>query len=183
VYLSEDKWIVYTDKNSDLPSNTISFIASDDYDRVWIGTQEGISSFDGKEWKLYKANKQKMNHYSIYIDSKDNKWIGTEKALLVLNQDGVSEQTNKLKGKTTFNTTDDINNNNTKISYFLPSATKVRIKLYTFRGEEISTIFEEKNLKGQYQFDFNTEHLSSGTYFCQFQAGESKQMQKIVVMK
>ena len=72
-------------------------LATDDYDRIWIGTEKGISSFDGSEWKLYKAINRKMTYYSIYVDSNDNKWIGTEKALLILNQDGIIENTYRTK--------------------------------------------------------------------------------------
>ena len=52
-----------------------------------------------------------------------------------------------------------------------------------FQGKEITTIFEETNLKGQHHFYYNTKHLSCGTYFCQFRTNKSKQTQKIVVMK
>jgi len=181
--LSDESWKVYTQENSGLPHNTINCLTADDYDRIWIGTQEGISSFDGVEWKLYKATKKKMNHYSIYIDENDNKWIGTEKALLVLNQDGVNEKTLTNKSNLAFEVINNISKNNTKFSYYLPIASKVSIKLYTFQGKEITTIFEEKNLKGQHHFYYNTRHLSSGTYFCQFRTNERKQAQKIVVMK
>jgi len=181
--LSEESWKVYTQENSGLPHNTINCLTADDYDRIWIGTQEGISSFDGTEWKLYKATKKKRNHYSIYIDENDNKWIGTEKALLVLNQDGVNEKTLTNKSNLVFEVINNISKNNTKFSYYLPIASKVSIKLYTFQGKEITTIFEETNLKGQHHFYYNTKHLSSGTYFCQFRTNKSKQTQKIVVMK
>ena len=124
-----------------------------------------------------------MKHYSIYIDENDNKWIGTEKALLVLNQDGVNEKTLTEKPSLAFKITKNIFKNNTKFSYYLPIASKVSIKLYTFQGKEITTIIEETNLKGQHHFYYNTEHLLSGTYFCQFRTNKSKQTQKIVVMK
>jgi ligand-binding sensor domain-containing protein len=181
--LSDESWKVYTQDNSGLPHNIINSLATDDYDRIWIGAQEGISSFDGAEWVTYKALKRKMKHYSIYIDENDNKWIGTEKALLVLNQDGVNEKTLTNKSNLVFKVINNISKNNTKFSYYLPIASKVSIKLYTFQGKEITTIFEEKNLKGQHYFYYNTRHLSSGTYFCQFRTNESKQTQKIVVMK
>ena len=183
VSLSEKNWKTYTKENSGLPHNTISALTTDDYDRIWIGTPKGISSFDGIEWQLYKATKKKMNHYSIYIDENDNKWIGTEKALLVLNQDGVNEKTLSTKSTLFFEATNNISENSTKFTYYLPSASKVSIKLYSFQGKEITTIFEETNLKGQHHFYYNTKHLSCGTYFCQFRTNKSKQTQKIVVMK
>ena len=96
-----------------MPHNTINCLTVDDYDRIWIGTQEGISSFDGVEWKLYKATEKKMNHYSIYIDENDNKWIGTEKALLVLNQDGVNEKVLTNKPNLVFEVINNISKNNT----------------------------------------------------------------------
>ena len=125
-----------------------------------------------------------MKHYTIYVDKNDNKWIGTEKALIVLNQDGIEEKLKKkVKQQTSFTTTNNITKNNTKISYFLPGATKVSIKIYSYQGKEITTIIEEKKPKGQHQFYYNTQHLSNGTYFCQFHTDKNKKMQKIVVMK
>ena len=56
-------------------------------------------------------------------------------------------------------------------------------KKSTATKKEITTIIEEKKPKGQHQFYYNTEHLSNGTYFCQFHTDKNKKMQKIVVMK
>lgn len=182
--ITNEEWKVYNKNNSKLPHNTISALAKDDYDRLWIATEEGVCSFDGNEWILYKTAKNKMKHYSIYIDKNDNKWIGTEKALVVLNQDGVEEKLNKKRNKKIdFKTTNNIAKNKTKISYFLPGASRVSIKIYSYQGKEITTIIEETKPKGQHHFYYNTQHLSRGTYFCQLNTDRNKQMQKIVVMK
>ena len=120
---SYDVWKVYNKNNSRLPNNAISALATDDYDRLWIASEEGVCSFDGSEWNVYKTAKKKMKHYIIYVDKNDNKWIGTEKALIVLNQDGIEEKLKKkVKQQTSFTTTNNITKNNTKISYFLPGA-------------------------------------------------------------
>ena len=125
-----------------------------------------------------------MKHYNIYIDKDDNKWIGTEKALLVLNQDGIEENTNKqTKQNVDFKTTNNIAKNKTKISYFLPNTSRVSIKIFSYQGQEITTIIEETKPKGQHHFYYNTQHLSNGTYFCQFNTDKNKKTQKIVVMK
>ncbi len=177
-------WRVYNKENSKLPHNAISALAADDYDRLWIATEEGVCSFDGSEWSFYKTAIKKMKHYNIYIDKDDNKWIGTEKALLVLNQDGIEENTNKkTKKNVDFKTTNSINKNKTKISYFLPSISRVCIKIFSYQGKEITTIIEETKPKGQHHFYYNTQHLSNGTYLCQFNTDKNKKMQKIVVMK
>ena len=97
---------------------------------------------------------------------------------------GVEEKSNKhIKQNINFKTTNNITKNKTKISYFLPSPTRVSIKIYSYQGQEITTIIEETKPKGQHHFYYNTQHLSNGTYFCQFNTDKNKKMQKIVVMK
>ena len=48
--ITDDEWRVYNKENSKLPHNAISALAADDYDRLWIVTEEGVCSFDGIEW-------------------------------------------------------------------------------------------------------------------------------------
>lgn len=49
-----NKWISYTTKNSEIPSNTIWDIVVDKYDRVWMGTAEaGLTCLDGDTWTNY----------------------------------------------------------------------------------------------------------------------------------
>jgi ligand-binding sensor domain-containing protein len=67
-----------------LINNTVYTIAIDAQGNKWVGTQQGVSKFDGKNWTPYTtANSGLSNNMvnCIVIDSKANKWIGTWKGL------------------------------------------------------------------------------------------------------
>ena len=68
VYLTlEDtsKLVNYISFNSGLPSNIINYVAVDRSNRVWIGTENGLSKFDGKKWQLFNMKNSPLN--SDYI--------------------------------------------------------------------------------------------------------------------
>ncbi|RJQ65076.1 MAG: T9SS C-terminal target domain-containing protein [Stygiobacter sp.] len=72
-----EKLIYYNKLNSPLPSYKILCIAIDSTNCIWIGTDTGLSKFDGKTWNIYnKANGLISNSItSISIDVNNNVWI------------------------------------------------------------------------------------------------------------
>ena len=71
----------------------------DNYDRVWFGTPKGICSYDGQEWKKHKLNKKRNRVQNLFIDTFDNKWICTNKSIIVYNLEGVEFKNNKLENE------------------------------------------------------------------------------------
>lgn len=68
-----------------LPNNSLNAITKDDLGFVWIGTNDGLCRFEGRNSvKVFKANNpeiegglQSSNIRSLFLDSKNNLWIGT----------------------------------------------------------------------------------------------------------
>ena len=68
-----------------LPNNTINAIAKDDLGFVWIGTNDGLCRYEtSNSIKVFRTNNPKIeggiessNIRSLFLDSKDNLWIGT----------------------------------------------------------------------------------------------------------
>jgi hypothetical protein len=56
-------------------------------------------------------------------------------------------------------------NPSTVISYSLPSASNVSLKVYSLTGEEAALLFDGNQSAGTYQVNFNAGNLSSGIYF------------------
>lgn len=55
-------------------------LAIDKKETLWIGTDEGLLSFDGKRWKLFDIVNSSIpdnNVTSVFIDKDNNKWITT----------------------------------------------------------------------------------------------------------
>ena len=74
-------------------------------------------------------------------------------------------------------------NPTTTISYQIPVAEHVSLKVYDMLGREVSTLVNENKLPGKYKVKFDASKLSSGIYFYQLKAGEFTQTKKLVFLK
>lgn len=81
-------------------------------------------------------------------------------------------------------------NPSTKINYSIPKKNIVVIKVYDILGKEIATLVNEEKSPGNYEVEFNGNHLSSGIYFYSLkaipsggQAGYFKQTKIMVLIK
>ena len=73
------EWVVYDTSNSDLPSNYVNSIAIDSSGTKWIGTNDGVASFDGTNWTVYNTSNSDLPYNSvesIAIDTNGNIWFG-----------------------------------------------------------------------------------------------------------
>ena len=70
----------YNKLNSSLPSNWISCINIDKNGTLWLGTREGLVTFDGTNWMTILSLDSVVN--DIEFDKFDNIWIGTDGGLL-----------------------------------------------------------------------------------------------------
>ena len=71
----------------------------------------------------------------------------------------------------------------TVISYQLPSAQNVSLKIYDMLGREIATLADGLQAAGTHQAEFDASNLSSGVYIYRLHAGESVRTRKMVLMK
>ena len=84
-------WVSYTHENSDLPEGVVSAIAFDNEDRAWIGTNNGLSVFDGTTWRTYSEKEmgfipQRFHVFTITclaVGSDGRMWVGTNSGLAV----------------------------------------------------------------------------------------------------
>jgi photosystem II stability/assembly factor-like uncharacterized protein len=74
-------------------------------------------------------------------------------------------------------------NPTTIISYELPAASHVTLKLYDVIGREIKTLLDERQLTGIHSVKFNASNLASGIYFYSITAGTFHQARKMVFIK
>jgi len=73
-----------TKDNSKLKSNTINTILKDKYNRVWVGTDQGVlMKEDGDDWKLYEKRDRILEITSfgpdVWILGEDILWMADEK--------------------------------------------------------------------------------------------------------
>lgn len=74
-------------------------------------------------------------------------------------------------------------NPETNIRYQIPKAAVVTIKLYDVTGREVRTLVNERHDAGYYNYRFNGEGLTSGVYFYSIQAGDFKDVKRMVLVK
>ena len=71
----------------------------------------------------------------------------------------------------------------TTISYELPKAGKVSIKIFDLLGREITTLVDEYKNAGSYEVEFKANYLPSGVYFYQLKTGDYIFTKKMVLLK
>ncbi|MGQ9805769.1 MAG: T9SS type A sorting domain-containing protein [Chlorobiales bacterium] len=74
-------------------------------------------------------------------------------------------------------------NPTTNISYVLPKAENVSLKIYDVLGREVATLVNEVKAAGAYTVPFNASNLASGVYFYRLQAGSFVQTKKMMLVK
>jgi hypothetical protein len=74
-------------------------------------------------------------------------------------------------------------NPSTIISFTLPQATFVTLKVYDMLGSEVATLVNSEIQSGYYQINFNANGLSSGVYFYTIKAGNFTDTKKLILAK
>ena len=74
-------------------------------------------------------------------------------------------------------------NPTTRISYWLPDANFVTLKIYDMLGSEIATLVNENKPAGKFEVEFDASKLSSGTYVYKLVAGNYQLTKKMQLVK
>ncbi len=74
-------------------------------------------------------------------------------------------------------------NPSTTITYQLPTASNVSLKIFDVLGREVATLVNERQNAGQYQVRFDATRLASGMYFYRLQAGGYIETKKMMLVK
>ncbi len=74
-------------------------------------------------------------------------------------------------------------NPTTVISYQLPVASEVSLKVYDVLGREVATLVNARQEAGRYSVPFNAASFASGVYFYRLQAGQFVQTRKMMLVK
>ncbi|MBN2412479.1 PKD domain-containing protein [candidate division KSB1 bacterium] len=71
----------------------------------------------------------------------------------------------------------------TKISFSVPRATHVQIKIYNTLGKMEGVLLDEKKEAGEYSINWNADKLSSGVYYYRLQAGNFSDVKKMILLR
>ncbi len=74
-------------------------------------------------------------------------------------------------------------NPTTNISFTIPNADYVQLKVFDMVGREVATLIDSRISAGQKTVQFNASNLSSGTYLYRIQTSEFISTRKLVLIK
>lgn len=74
-------------------------------------------------------------------------------------------------------------NPSTVITYHLPKASNVKLKVYDIIGNEIATLVNEEKAAGIYKVNFSSTNLASGVYLYKLQAGGFLETRKMILVR
>ncbi|MFZ1518097.1 MAG: T9SS type A sorting domain-containing protein [Ignavibacteriaceae bacterium] len=189
IYISTDNGESWINKNNGLSSSYIKSIIFNSENKVFIGTPEGVfySSNNGDTWPEINTGLKSLSVNSLICDSLDFIYAAT-------NSSGVYKSVNMTTDVNLEITPAPINykllqnypnpfNPSTKISYQLPNAGNVTLKVYSVLGRDVATLIDEYKNAGIYDVEFNGNKLPSGVYFYQLKAGDYVETKKMILVK
>ena len=74
-------------------------------------------------------------------------------------------------------------NPTTVISYSIPTASHVSVKVFDVLGNLISTLVNKNQTASSYNVNFDANNLSNGVYFYKIQAGNYTDIKKMILIK
>jgi hypothetical protein len=74
-------------------------------------------------------------------------------------------------------------NPTTALSYDLPSASQVELKIYNLAGEQVAVLYQGYQTPGRYHAQWNASAQASGTYFAVLKAGNQTRIHKLLLLK
>ncbi len=74
-------------------------------------------------------------------------------------------------------------NPSTRIGFSIPASGLVSLKVYDILGKEISELVNENLSPGNYEVDFDGTNVSGGVYFMNFNAGDYRQVKRMLLVK
>jgi ligand-binding sensor domain-containing protein len=84
-YKTLEGWTVFTSADG-LADDLVKAISSDSVGKLYFGTMNGLSVFDGTKWTTYKTKDglASNNILTIAVDKKDCVWLGTDNGVSTL---------------------------------------------------------------------------------------------------
>ena len=73
--------------------------------------------------------------------------------------------------------------NSTRITYSVPSQSRVTLKVYNVTGTEVATLVDKTQAAGSHEVTMSGADLSNGMYYCKIQVGKLSQVLKLSVVK
>ena len=172
-----------------LTSATMKLNVSVDGGSTWTKIWEANNDGNGWQWREisldlsdYKNNANVMLGWQ-YVGN-DGDLVGIDNVELSYGTVGVEKYNSEIPTEFALNQNyPNPFNPSTIISYALPKQGLVTINIYNILGQKVSTLVNETQNAGNYQFNFDASNLSTGTYIYQIRTGSFVQSKKMLLIK
>lgn len=74
-------------------------------------------------------------------------------------------------------------NSSATISYYLPEASEVQLKVYNTMGQEVASLVHGREAEGHHRIMFNGAGLPAGVYFYELRSGSERLVKQMLIMK
>lgn len=74
-------------------------------------------------------------------------------------------------------------NPSTTISFELPGASQISLKIHNSAGQHVATLLEDDLTAGNYQFQWNSQNLPSGIYYYTLKSRSFSQTKRMILLK
>ncbi len=190
----EDTVILYTNSTLDFSVNTIPLNnnGSTEYEWVWgeniIASNTNTIILNGAELEtgMYRLSAISKHSTSFVRNDPYNFLTGrAEWIVKVETPTGIEDELKIPKDFTLEQNYPNPFNPETVISYKLPTAEYVSLKVYDVLGNEAAILVNEYKQAGHYSYRFSTSRygLSSGIYFFRITAGNFSETKKMILIK
>jgi hypothetical protein len=144
----------------------------------FIGGGESVYLFDKRLQKFYNLKAQ--NTLAISGQQKNHSfilYIGSQHHIDSLQQAQLPNEYRLFQNyPNPFNPV-------TTISFALPAATSLELKVFDYLGKEVATLVSGSHSAGYHYYELNAEALSSGVYFYRLSTPQFSAIKKLVLMK
>ncbi len=74
-------------------------------------------------------------------------------------------------------------NPKTTIEYQIPKTCQVDLNIYNTLGQKVATLVSQKQTAGNYEIEWNASGFASGVYYYHLQAGDYREVKKMIILK
>lgn len=151
----------------------------------------GLMRMQDSSWTHYSANSSQLVDNEIKViafDQIDRIWVGTRHGITVIDDPTITSiPTQKIaiiKSFGLYQNYPNPFNPSTKITYSLPQASNVELKIYSSLGEEIGVLINKFQQTGEYEVEFFANSgLASGIYIAQMVSGNFRKTIKMLLIR
>lgn len=188
---TKENWATYS-VDDGLAGNFIHAITGDEKGVIWVGSDGGVSSFDGSVWKKFtKENGLAGNNvYAIAVDTNGSLWFGTEAGISKYSDDSILvEETENIPTAIAIRGCfPNPFNPQTTIEYILPSAGFVELSVYNLAGQKVRQLVYNTKIAGNHTAiwdgcDESGVKVSSGIYITKLRMGNQITSSRMVLVK